>query len=154
MRSTSKQSRRVRAAGKDSKRWRNTWTKRLLGIIKLLIINNHMLIHNRYKDPLQQMKIVYTPGSKGKTYIETEDVFLVCMMHKLGYPHFIFIIALSLLQCYLWVMKDTESGSNWSRKWGRHGNSDLIGSLSPVPPSSSPRGVMCSWGWLKKRTKI
>lgn len=39
----------------------------------------------RYKDPLQQMKIVYSSGSKGKTYIEAEDVFLVCMMHKLGY---------------------------------------------------------------------
>ena len=32
------------------------------------------------------MKIVYSPGAKGKTYIEAEDVFLVCMMHKLGYP--------------------------------------------------------------------
>jgi len=39
----------------------------------------------RYKDPLQQLKIVYTPGSKGKMFIETEDIFLVCMMHKLGY---------------------------------------------------------------------
>eukprot|EP00026_Physarum_polycephalum_P000788 Phypoly_transcript_00789.p1 GENE.Phypoly_transcript_00789~~Phypoly_transcript_00789.p1 ORF type:complete len:1293 (+),score=424.61 Phypoly_transcript_00789:569-3880(+) len=39
----------------------------------------------RYKDPLQQMKIVYSSGAKGKTYVEAEDVFLVCMMHKLGY---------------------------------------------------------------------
>jgi len=39
----------------------------------------------RYKDPWQQLRIVYTPGAKGKTYIEAEDIFLVCMMHKLGY---------------------------------------------------------------------
>jgi len=39
---------------------------------------------NRYKNPWQELKIVYGQN-KGKAYTEEEDQFLVCMSHKLGY---------------------------------------------------------------------
>jgi len=39
----------------------------------------------RYDNPWQQMKIVYGAGAKGKAFTEEEDIFLVCMMHQLGY---------------------------------------------------------------------
>jgi len=43
---------------------------------------NHKI--SMYKNPWQQLKIQYGI-KKNKTYNDEEDVFLVCMMHKLGY---------------------------------------------------------------------
>eukprot|EP01132_Coremiostelium_polycephalum_P000977 gene977-1243_t len=43
---------------------------------------NHKI--SKYKNPWQQLKIQYGI-KKNKTYNDEEDIFLVCMMHKLGY---------------------------------------------------------------------
>jgi len=49
-------------------------------------MKNHLDVKvQRYKNPWQQLKIVYSAGAKGKAFTEEEDVFLVCMMHQLGY---------------------------------------------------------------------
>lgn len=38
----------------------------------------------RYRAPFHQLRIAYG-ANKGKNYIEEEDRFLVCMLHKLGF---------------------------------------------------------------------
>lgn len=38
----------------------------------------------RYRAPFHQLRIAYGTN-KGKNYIEEEDRFLVCMLHKLGF---------------------------------------------------------------------
>ena len=38
----------------------------------------------RYNSPFHQLRIVYGTN-KGKNYIEDEDRFLICMLHKLGF---------------------------------------------------------------------
>ncbi|EGC28868.1 hypothetical protein DICPUDRAFT_4822, partial [Dictyostelium purpureum] len=43
---------------------------------------NHKI--SKYKNPWQQLKIQYGI-KKNKTYNDDEDIFLVCMIHKLGY---------------------------------------------------------------------
>lgn len=39
---------------------------------------------SRYRAPFHQLRIAYG-ANKGKNYIEEEDRFLVCMLHKLGF---------------------------------------------------------------------
>lgn len=38
----------------------------------------------RYKNPWQELKIIYG-NTKGKAFTEEEDRFMVCAIHKLGY---------------------------------------------------------------------
>lgn len=38
----------------------------------------------RYRAPFHQLRIAYG-NNKGKNYMEEEDRFLVCMLHKLGF---------------------------------------------------------------------
>lgn len=38
----------------------------------------------RYRAPFHQLRMAYGTN-KGKNYIEEEDRFLVCMLHKLGF---------------------------------------------------------------------
>lgn len=42
------------------------------------------MIDSRYRAPFHQLRIAYGTN-KGKNYMEEEDRFLVCMLHKLGF---------------------------------------------------------------------